>query len=148
MQYLYRGVNCELDTQFCGEIRPKGTEDVMEFMAGDNCVLAGNSLNTIGSSQRNAMHGHNLCSDMYKTSFVSFTADLKTAEKFATYDGTLNGFIYVVSPSILDELEVGYASQEAQVNDTEFEVLVNLNGLKALPVAAIIEKRFVRGKHC
>lgn len=148
MQYLYRGVNCELDIQFCGEIRPKGAEDVMGFMAGDNCVLAGNSLNTIDSSQRNAMHGHNLCSDLYNTSFVSFTTDLETAKKFATYDGSMNGFIYVVSPSTLEELEIGYVSPEAQVNDTEFEVLVNLIGLKALPSAAIIEKRFVRGKHC
>ena len=148
MQYLYRGVNCELDIQFCGEIRPKGAEDEMVFMAGDNCVLAGNSLNTIDPSQRNAVHGHNLCSDLYKTAFVSFTSDLKTAEKFATYDGSSNGFIYVVSSSTLDKLGIRYASPEAQVNDTEFEVLVNLIGLKALPSAAIIEKRFVRGKHC
>ncbi|WP_223543972.1 hypothetical protein [Pseudomonas sp. BF-B-28] len=148
MGVLYRGVDCQTDEKFGGKIQAKGLSEELTFMAGDSMVMVGNELNTIDASHRNAMHGHNICSDSYGTTFVSFTTDLKTAERFATGDGCSDGYVYVVDVSILDKLGMGYSAQAAQVNDHEFEVLVNLAGFEQLPEAAIIEKKAVKGRFC
>ena len=143
MKVLYRGVNCQLDEENGGQVRAKGDINKLEFMAGNSQIMAGNMLNTIGESSRNAMHGHNICSDTYKTSYVSFTTDLMTAEKFATFGGCVNGYVYVVSVLALDELGIHLSTQEAQMNDHAFEVLVDLVGLEYLPDFVIIGKRSV-----
>ncbi|NLT99608.1 MAG: hypothetical protein GXW88_03040 [Pseudomonas lundensis] len=140
MEMLYRGVNCRADEENGGKIRAKGDAEQLVFFAGDSTVMAGNELNTIDASSRNAMHGHNICSDQYKTTYVSFTTDRPTAEKFATISGGVDGYIYVISTEALNELGISYSSQEAQVNSNEFEVLVNLAGFDSLPQPAIIEK--------
>ncbi len=144
MGVIYRGISCQYDEINGGKIKAKGYSDVLEFMAGDSQVMAGNSLNTICASTRNAMHGHNICSDTYKTTYVSFTTDLKVAEKFATADSNTDGYIYVIDISVLEALGVECSSQEAQINDHEFEVLVNLVDFDHLPSSAILEKIFVQ----
>lgn len=148
MSLIYRGVSFDYDSKARAMIQAKGEGDELVFMAGDDRVMTGNTLNTMEASRRNAMHGHNICSDLYKTSFVSFTTDLKIAEKFATDAGFSNGYIYVVKTSILDELGITYMSQGAEANEGEREVLVNLSGRDHLPELAIIEKRVVRGVFC
>lgn len=146
MEFLYRGVSTEFDSSAGARIKAKGEDEELEFMAGDDQVMVGNSLNTIAASQRNAMHGHNICSEIYKTSFVSFTTDFKVAEKFATDLGYANGYVYVVKTSVLDKLGIPYKSQRAQVDDEEQEVLVNLTGFECLPESAIVEKKEVQGR--
>ena len=141
MKVLYRGVNCQLDKENGGQVRAKGDANKLEFMAGNSQIFAGNMLNTIGESMRNAMHGHNICSDTYKTSYVSFTTDLTTAKKFATFEGCASGYVYVVSVLALDELGIRYFLQDAQINDHEFEVFVDLVNVEYLPSSAILEKR-------
>ncbi|WP_336417750.1 hypothetical protein [Pseudomonas sp. SED1] len=140
MEMLYRGVDCRTDEESGGKIRAKGDAEQLIFFAGDSTVMAGNELNTTDASSRNAMHGHNICSDQYTTTYVSFTTDRPTAEKLATNSGGTDGYIYVISAKALSELGIAYSSQEAQVNSHEFEVLVNLAGFDSLPQPAIIEK--------
>ena len=140
MKVLYRGVNFQLDEENGGKIRAKGDVNELEFMAGNDQLMAGNMLNTIGPSRRNAMHGHNFCSDTYVTSYVSFTTDLKVAEKFATCEGSISGYVYVVSILALNKLKINYSTQEAQVNDHESEVLVDLFGFEYLPCSVVLDK--------
>lgn len=143
MELLYRGVSYDTDGINGGKIRAKGDIEELEFMAGNSQVMAGNSFNTICRSQRNAMHAQNICSDTYKTTYVSFTTDLTVAEKFATENGVTDGYIYVVKVAALVEHGIEYFSQEAQVNDNEFEVHVNLAGFDYLPIFIILEKRII-----
>ncbi|AUZ46583.1 hypothetical protein [Pseudomonas orientalis] len=138
--FFFRGVDCRTDEENGGKILAKGDAEQLVFFAGDSTVMIGNELNTIDASSRNAMHGHNICSDQYKTTYVSFTTDRLTAEKFATNSGRMDGYVYVICAKALSELGISYSFQEAQVNNHEFEVLVNLAGFDSLPHAAIIEK--------
>ncbi|MCE7762905.1 hypothetical protein GQL56_09645 [Pseudomonas putida] len=144
MEMLYRGVDCQTDEGNAGKIRAKGNVEQLVFMAGNTSTMAGNSFNTVGISSRNAMHAHNICSDTYKTTYVSFTTDRKVAERFATIGGLADGYVYVVSARALDELGIEYSSQPAQINDKEHEVLVNLAGVDAIPASAIAEKILVK----
>lgn len=116
MELLYRGVSTKCDAISGAQIKAKGKNEELEFMAGDSNVMVGNSLNTSHPSQRNAMHGHNICSDLYKTSFVSFTTSFEVAEKFATDDGYVEGYVYIIDTSVLRELGITYSAQDAQVN--------------------------------
>lgn len=142
---LYRGVNEKLDAQNGGVIFAKGSSDVLAGEFDDDKFQFGEEALEFGYSASNAAFFHNDCSDFHPTSYVSFTSDSKTAERFATDGGFVNGWVYVVDTEQLESAGISVRENEsAVINSHESEWLVNLIGRPHLPLELVVRKYLVK----
>lgn len=138
---IYRGVSGSLDAQNGGKILRKGTRDELEVEFGDDNACFGIDSLEFGSSPSNAQYFHNICSDTYQTSYVSFTTSEDRARWFATNENTESGWVYVTDTDLLENVGIGFKSEPGErVNSHEAEILVNLIVHDHLPEDLIIEK--------
>ena len=138
---IYRGVSGSLDTKNGGKVLRKGTRDELEVEFGDDNACFGTDALEFGNSPSNAQYFHNICSDAYPTSYVSFTTSEDRARWFATNENSESGWVYVTDTDLLEGVGIGFRSEIGErVNSHEAEVLVNLIAHDHLPEDLIIEK--------
>jgi len=138
---IYRGVNKVLDASTGGLIAPKGSRDELEIECGDINAAFGNETLAFGSSSGNARYLHSVCSDDYKTSYVSFTTKENVARSFSTSKNLEPGWVYVTDTDLLSAAGIGILDNSVGVdNEAEAEVLVNLIGHQHLPEELILKK--------
>lgn len=141
---IFRGVSRLYDEQRSGKILPKGTDNSLMFSAGNTIVPAGSSYIDVGKSIRNAEYAHNACSDLYPTSYVSFTTCEKTAKFFATDGNTCEGWVYCVDTVELARCGISYSEKiPGLMNDYESEVRVDLINHPQLPAELVLRKEHV-----
>lgn len=138
---IYRGVSSSLDAQNGGKVLRKGARDELEVEFGDDNACFGVDALEFGRSPSNAQYLHNICSDAYPTSYVSFTASEDRARWFATNEHSEPGWVYVTDTDLLDGAGIGFRAERGErVNSHEEEVLVNLIDRQCLPEELIIKK--------
>ncbi|MFJ2710837.1 hypothetical protein ACIOZM_08080 [Pseudomonas sp. NPDC087346] len=138
---IYRGVNTILDAYCSGLIKPKGLRAELEVECGDANANFGVDSLELGSSPSTAQYLHNICSDTYQTSYVSFTTSEEEARRFATSGKMESGWVYVTDTEMLEAVGISAGAEPGErLNSDEAEVLVNLTDHEFLPAKLIIKK--------
>ncbi len=104
--HLYRGVSLPMHVASRGRIAPKQQGPFEhEFTADSTLITVDNTSVTIGPSDRNAIHWHQLAQGHHPTSGISTTPHYERAVKYATWGG-VPGVVYVINREGLDQCNV------------------------------------------
>lgn len=144
---VYRGISADGD--FDVQITAKGTEVEAEIMAGNDDVYVGNESLTIYPSKSNGANLQNVCSDKYKTGWLSCTSNYETACEFATAKNLQEGIVLTIS--IPDDIyhQITYSEHNHYaIEDNENEILINMTKLKnyKIPKDWIINQEVIEVK--
>lgn len=137
-EFLYRGVNKQLDSDNCGEILAAGTiKDVVVRLDGrfkcDGSIV-------LGPAETNTAHAHQLETALYDGCGISTSRSEQLAISFATFKGNLEGYIYVIDESRLADACVNaYEFAEPRYPE-EFEVTLIPPDGRVLPSSVIVGK--------
>jgi hypothetical protein len=113
MSYLYGGVSAENHSQFGGRLMPAGRNVRIVMMRNDldfGVEMFRDGTFERVASENNTVRGHQLVSGIHDGCFISTTKKLHIALRFATNEGTVVGFVYVLDSTKF--LSFGIVSQE------------------------------------
>lgn len=112
-RFLYRGVNKQIHETNDGELIPKGNKFTYTFKFGD---FKFNEGVVFGETIKNAVHGHQKNSKIYKTSGISTTPMYERALYYATNRNKHEvSYVYKIDTALLSF----YKIYEYIVNDIE-----------------------------
>lgn len=102
MAKLFRGVSRELDRRNGGRLCSRGHQAAVVMRYGDwiHGVKHDGKFN-YGPSENNAVRAHQLKTGLNGECYVSFSRSLEVAIRFATLDGAVSGFVYVIDEDLL-----------------------------------------------
>lgn len=139
---LYRGVNCELDEELEGQIRPSGTQSAVAIKYDDGKFKRDGTA-TYGKSENNAVRAHHIKSGLYNGCYISTTTDYNQAAKFATYNGRKDGFIYHLDTNLFKEYGVISYELPNPKHEEECEVTIRAADNGVIPNEVIVKKEKV-----
>lgn len=140
MTLAYRGVSRAYDLDTEGGLRACGKENTLEFHAGDTSICAGDEW-YISKCGFNALRAHSMNSREYPTSLVSFTTSRAVAVKFATSNGSTNGWIYTIDLDKVAANSIRVVSAETTCfHPEEKEIYLDLIDHTSLPTSLIVSK--------
>jgi len=139
MNKLYRGVSkCDYADNN-GKVLPKGSVKKVVMKYGGRGIRYDGKF-TYGPSENNTARSHQIDSGMHGGCGISTTRDKIIAESFATTNGIMDGFVYVIDESKLDGLNIEkYEFSDAE-NLHEKEVTLITGDCGELPSEVIIDK--------
>lgn len=109
MTIIYRGVSEKMYKQLNGKLTPVGNEIKITLTRGDfsenESILRGQHFDRV-PSERNTARGHQMKSGIHGGCFISTTKNYEEAVKFATNNGTTDGFIYFLDSSLFFSLGI------------------------------------------
>ncbi len=106
---LYRGVSCEMYESEHKGLRPKGTQPRIVMRRDDRdrgLVMRRNSTFDRDFTENNAVRAHHQETGAHDGCFVSTTRSCDIAKRFATDQGTKDGYILVLDESKFEEMGV------------------------------------------
>ena len=131
MNFLYRGVSLEIHLKTEGKLIPKGLSFKHPVRYGSQIAKYGSGI-TYGSSENNAVIGHQTNSDEFPTSGVSTTPHFERAKFYANKGKNVKGIVYKINRQKLAVYEVKeyivtkYTTQPTVPEDDEV-ILVDKN---------------------
>lgn len=138
---LYRGVNKRLDEKNGGRLLPYGDKTNVVPKADGKWKADGRF--KAGRCMTNTARAHHIEPGLYGGAGVSSSRSLEVAIRFATYDYTEEGYVYVIDEGLLSELGVYAQEFQDPLVPGEREVTLIEKSGEALPAELIIEKRYV-----
>jgi len=141
MAKLYRGVNRELDQQNGGRLGPRGHRASVVMRYDDGIYgMKHDGKFTYGASGDNAARAHHLKPGLHDECWVSFSRSLQVATRFATRDGEVPGFVYVVDEDLLARSGVIAKEFSDPQYPDEIEVSLRAADNRDLPLELIVAK--------
>lgn len=140
MTFLYRGVSLELHNKLNGRLIPAGNNIQVVMTRGDyaqGAVMCRDGTFVRSPSESNTVRAHQLVSGIHEGCFVSTTERFEVAVRFATKEGSVDGFVYVLDQEKFRELGiVSYGFADSRYPD-EHEVSIRAEDGGEIPQAAI-----------
>lgn len=141
---LYRGVNKRADEENGGRLSPKGnTVEVVPLIDGKWKI---DGKFKCGPCESNTARAHQIDSGLYGGCGISTSRSEEIAIRFATYDYTEEGYVYVIDEALLANTNVTSYEFGDPLNPRESEVTLMEKLGGALPDHIIVEKYAVNSK--
>jgi hypothetical protein len=106
-RYLYRGENKEMHRCSGGVLRPKLINQPFTYVFKADTSIRADGSATAGSSEKNAVYGHQLSSEKFPTSGISTTPIFQRAQYYATRGGRFaRGYVFKLDRKVLESIGV------------------------------------------
>lgn len=135
---LYRGINKRADEANAGRLLPKGNSVEVVPKADGKWKFDGTF--KCGPCESNTARAHQIESGLYGGCGISTSRSEQIAIRFATYDGTEDGYVYVIDEELLEGAGVIAYEFPDPLNPHEQEVTLIEKSGGSLPESVIVEK--------
>ena len=127
-KYLYRGVTKEMHEMQQGRLIPAG-KNIKTVMQRNDNDLEGVHFKRDGRytrdySEQNTIRAHHMKSGMHDGAFISTTTNYNVACNFATNNGLVDGYVYVIDPGLFEKYDVTAKQDPDPMYEIESEVSI------------------------